>query len=88
MNPKVLKAFFHKGRKTFVPWMAFELARKTDMTTDEILPSLRGLSQLGYAKARKTGKEVDSKSTWELTALGKAEAMQLLVAEEFIKAGR
>ena len=88
MNPKVLKAFFHKGRKTFVPWMAFELARKTDMTIDETLFGLRGLSQLGYAKARKTGKEVDSKSTWELTALGKAEAMQLLVAEEFIRTGR
>ncbi len=88
MHPKLLKAFWHRGRKTFVPWMAFELARKLDMPQDQVVTGLRGLAAIGYAKSRKAERDAEGRSTWSLTELGKAEAENMIRAEELMRAGR
>ena len=86
MNIKLLKAFYHRGRKTFVPWLSSELARKMNEPHDEIIIGLRHLAQIGYARARRAERDAEGRSTWSLTELGKAEAEQIIRADEIVRA--
>lgn len=85
MNSKILKAFFHRGRKKFVPWLAEEIARKLDMDVDDVNTGLRSLAAESLAKSRKAEGH-GTRPTWELTTLGKAEAENMLRAEEIVRA--
>lgn len=85
MNEKLLRAFFHRGRKKFLPWLNHELARRVDADPIEVERALRMLSRQGLVYGKQASREVDARSAFELTSLGRAEVMQMLMAEEQIK---
>jgi hypothetical protein len=79
-------AFYHKGRKKFVPWLALELARKMNRDPDLVVNDLKGLAQDGLAKSNRIMRGNTTFSTWELTKAGQDEALQIIRAEEMVRA--
>jgi DNA-binding MarR family transcriptional regulator len=84
MRNEILKAFHHKGRKKFVPWLVSELARKMKRDPDLVINALKGLAQEGMAKSAKAMRGHD-RSIWELTKAGQAEATSIMLAEEMVR---
>ena len=91
MNPRSLKAFSHTGRRVFTCWTIDELARRTGIDADVLTVNLRVLShkqlargQKGHDRHKASDEEVDP-TTWELTALGKAQAAQIIHAEAMMR---
>lgn len=87
MKEQILKAFYHKGRKAFVPWLASELATRTNQDQDAVLSALRGFAYEGFANAYKVDGH-KGLSVWALTSLGKSKAKEIMRAEEIARAGR
>lgn len=85
MKEHTLKAFYHKGRKKFVPWLAIELARKMNRDPDLVINDLKALGQDGLSKSNRIMRGNTSYSTWELTKAGEAEATSIMLAEEMVK---
>ena len=86
MKERTLKAFWHKSRKTFVPWTVDEIARRIEAHPDLASIYLRGLAGDGLAVGLRPNHVADS-STWHLTEAGKIEARAILAAEAFAKGG-
>lgn len=85
MSERILKAFYHRGRRTFVCWTLEELSKRTSTAPDDLLPLLRGLAQKQFVRGLKGHvrdhvRGVDP-TTWELTPAGKAQAAQIIHAE-------
>ena len=80
MIERVLKAFWHKGRRTTVAWTSLELERRTGLDWDDLQGQLQALAQKGWARGFKPSNRAD-RSTWELTPAGKAQAEQIIRAE-------
>lgn len=85
MKERVMVAFYHKGRKQFVPWLLAELARKMNRDPDLILIDLKGLAQDGLAKSNRILRSNTTHCTWELTKAGQDEATSILLAEEMVR---
>lgn len=85
MKEQILKAFWHRGRKTFVPWLATELANRTKLDQEIVIATLKSLAYDGLAKSRKIDAHGGT-NTWTLTTTGKEEAAFLLRAEEIVRA--
>lgn len=86
LTPTVLKAFWHRSRKLFVPWTAQELARKLRADPDKVTLALFTLARVGSAANRRPAGNGEP-STWHLTNAGQAEARALMTAEAFAKGG-
>lgn len=87
MKNRILKAFWHRGRKKFLPWTLNEIAKRSDMYPDQTLDALRGLAVAGLAQSKSTTRGKRSDATWQLTPAGQAEAANIITAEAFIKDG-
>lgn len=86
LNHTVLKAFWHRSRRMFVPLTADELARKIKASPDKVSLALWSLGRVGSAAALKA-KGNSEASTWHLTNAGQAEARALFTAEAFARGG-
>lgn len=86
LTPTVIKAFFHRTRKLFVPMTSDELARKIKADPDKVAMTLWSLGRVGNAAVFKS-KGNSEPSTWHLTNAGQAEARALMTAEAFVKGG-
>lgn len=80
MTERVLKAFWHRGRRMAVAWTTAELERRTGLCFERLNVELRTLSRKGWATGHKANHRYD-RATWELTPAGKAEAEQIIRAE-------
>ena len=85
MKERVLKAFFHRGRKAFVPWTVEEIARRVKERSDKVSAVMMELNRSGLAGSMKTH-QVGIHS-WHLTEAGKAIALSIITAEDFVKGG-
>lgn len=86
LNPAVLRAFWHKSRKMFLPWTAPEIARRLKADPDAVTLALWSLARVGSAATRRPAGNGEP-STWHLTPAGQAEARALFTAEAFAKGG-
>lgn len=84
MIEPVLKAFYHKSRKTFVAWTFPELCGRTTVPTTR-LPSLLGQCRASGLMDKVKTNTPDA-NAWELTPKGKALAQKYIDGEAFIKA--
>lgn len=84
MKERLLTAFFHRGRKQFVPWLASELSRRVKRSPDDVDVELRGLDLTGMARSRATDGHSQT-STWELTQAGMIEARAIMAAAEVVR---
>jgi hypothetical protein len=84
MNPAVIKAFYHRTRKTSVPWTTQEIATRLKIPFDEAIKTLCAHAQMGFTTAerknRKTGNAV-----WMLTKSGQEQVRMMIKAEELVK---
>jgi hypothetical protein len=85
MKERLMKAFYHKGRKAFVPWTSEELARRCSASPNSIQAMLFTLGRSGLATALPT--HAKGLYSWALTETGKLEARAILAAEDFAKGG-
>ena len=85
MKERVLKAFWHRTRKAFVPWTPSELARRTGLQIPAVIETLHSFYKSGLAQARTTTKGAGDESTWHLTEAGKAIALSIITAEAFAR---
>lgn len=74
MTVKVLKAFWHRGRKAFVLWTLPELVRRIEQDEELVLMTLRGLRSAGLAQTVSVGKGPYFQSAWALTPKGQEAA--------------
>lgn len=84
MKERLLVAFFHRGRKRFVPWLGVELAKRLNRPQDDVDAELRGLSATGMARSSNTHGRLGT-STWELTQAGMIEARAIMAAQEVVR---
>lgn len=85
MKERVLKAFFHKGRKMFVPWTVDEIARRVKERPDHVSTAMIELNRNGLANSMKSHHA--GIQSWHLTEAGKAIALSIITAEDFVKGG-
>lgn len=80
MKERVITAFWHRGRKAYLPWMASEIARRLGVSEDEAFAAIYGLVRRGLAVGRRTA---DRKSTgeFELTREGREVADKIRAAQ-------
>lgn len=86
MRERILKAFFHRTRRAFVPWTPLEIARRTKEPLHVIDAALVGLAVSGLAASIKAQNRHDH-GTWHLTEAGKAIALSIITADAFAKGG-
>lgn len=77
MKERLLTAFFHRGRKQFVPWTMAELCNRIKRAPDDVATELRGLNQTGLAVVKSEG--------WQLTQAGMIEARAIMAAQEMAR---
>lgn len=77
MKERLLCAFYHKGRKQFVPWTMAELCNRIKRAPDDVATELRGLNQTGLAVVKAEG--------WQLTQAGMIEARAIMAAQEMAR---
>jgi hypothetical protein len=80
MKEKILRAFYHKSRREFTPWLATEIAKRTGFPPDEVNAHLGGLARSGHTKPHNLERRGGT-TIWELTALGKIEAGAIIAAQ-------
>lgn len=81
---RVLRAFWHRTRKVFVPLTTDEVVRRTEATPHEAARALWSLTQQGLLQSRNDeGKR--GTTTWNLTDYGKALTAKLIEQQEAIK---
>lgn len=85
MKERVLKAFFHRGRKAFVPWTVDEIARRVQERPDSVFSAMIELNRNGLANSMKS--HHGGIQSWHLTEAGKAIALSIITAEAFAKGG-
>lgn len=79
MKERILKAFYHRSRREFTPWLASELAKRTGYDLDEVNAQLGGLARSGHTKPQHIERRGGT-TIWELTTMGKAEARLIVAA--------
>lgn len=84
MKERLMTAFYHRGRKQFVPWLASELSRRVKRDPDAVDIELRGLAATGMARSRATDGKFQT-ATWELTQAGMIEARAVMAAAEVVR---
>jgi DNA-binding MarR family transcriptional regulator len=80
----IMKAFYHKGRRQFVPWLASELATKTRREEKYIVAELKKLAQAGMVAALRVP-HASKLHSWHLTPAGQAKAMEIIHAEAMMR---
>lgn len=85
MKERILKAFWHRGRKAFVPWTTQELATRAKLPHDKISVAMGSLVLSGLAVSQKT--HMAGFQTWHLTEAGKVAASNIITAEAFANGG-
>ena len=86
MKEHILKAFWHKTRKAFLPWTTQEIARRVNAYPEIASIELRGLAGCGLVVGKRPNHASEA-TTWNLTEAGKIEARAILAAEAFAKGG-
>lgn len=76
---RLLKAFFHKSRKTYPAWTAAELSRRANIAPNMLRPLLAKVRKEGLAAKITTN--TPFASAWELTELGQQAAADALAKE-------
>ena len=84
MKERLLAAFWHKGRKAFVPWMPLELANRIKRPPELVEIELRGLAGSGLARSQNIA-GARGQTTWELTTAGKIEARAIIAAQDIVR---
>lgn len=77
MKERLLCAFYHKGRKQYVPWTFPELCNRVNRMPDDVATELRGLQQTGLATVKSHG--------WQLTQTGMIEARAIRAAQDMVR---
>lgn len=78
MHERILKTFYHRGRRTITAWTVSELARRTGMDEGTLSIELRAMSHRGLTR----GQESRGLPTiWQLTAEGKEIVRRIMEAE-------
>lgn len=77
MKERLLTAFYHRGRKQFVPWTFGELCNRIKRAPDDVATELRGLNKTGLAVVKSEG--------WQLTQAGMIEARAIMAAQEMAR---
>ena len=80
----ILKAFYHKGRRQFVPLLAREIAVKTGRGEDQVIAELRGLTRAGLVAFARVP-HASKLHSWHLTPSGQAKAMEIIHAEAMMR---
>lgn len=87
---RVLRAFWHRTRKQFVPLTPDEVCRRAKCSPVEARPILYNLAQTKIARASNTGAGQYSVTTWELLPKGEgmvtAQLSLTRPAEQIIRA--
>lgn len=87
MKERVLKAFWSKGRKAWLPCTVEDICNRAGCDKFEASTELNRLAQLGLAFSDSGSKAAHKLSTWRITEVGKIEARAIIAAEEFAKGG-
>jgi len=80
----VLRAFWHKSRKTFVPMTVNDLERKCGLDRQRIISALRRLCELKAVTLTRTNNH-QVPAVWNLTDYGQHLATQMMQQQERIK---
>lgn len=86
LRANIIRAFWHRTRRVFVPLTTPELARKIKADPDKVALELWALSRVGSTSAIKA-KGNSEPSTWHLTRAGEAEARAMFTADAFANGG-
>ncbi len=78
MTERIIKAFYHRGRRLPLPWTVAELSRRTGIAPEALGNLLTGLSAKGMASGLHSG---NHPTTWELTPQGKDTLRRIMEAE-------
>ena len=78
MTERIVKAFYHRGRRLPLPWTVAELERRTGIDAEQLANALIGLSIKGIARGVVSKRQP---TTWELTGQGKIILRRIMEAE-------
>ena len=79
----LLKAFYHKTRRQFVPMLAREIAAKAKVDPESAAMALVDFQRKGWVRGAKD--PLISTAIWELTPAGQAKAMEIIHAEAMMR---
>lgn len=82
---RILRAFWHRTRATFVPLTLEEVCRRAKVSPDEAHSALRSMASQGLA-ASHNGDGRGQTSSWHLTDYGKHMTRQMMQQQERLQA--
>ena len=86
MKERILKAFWSKGRKTWLPCTVNDICKRAGCDKFKAEAELNRLAVIGLAFSDKKT-QTHGITTWRITEAGKVQAKAIITAEDFVKGG-